>query len=79
MGLWKKPKHTEVILSLTFDPVALVEADLSLRLSRVRTNHHKMSAGDGAVQLPPGTDRLAMTAGTDRGDTRHWSALTYIQ
>lgn len=65
-----------MFVSLTFDPVALVEADLSLRLSRVRTNHHKMSAGHGAVQLPPRADRLAMTAGTDREDTRHSSGLT---
>lgn len=50
---------------LTFDPVALVQVDLSFGLCGVRTDHHKMSAGDGAVQLPPGAYCLAVTAGTE--------------
>lgn len=50
---------------LTFHPVALVEVDLSLGLGGVRTNHHKVSARDGAVQLPSGAYSLAVTAGAD--------------
>lgn len=40
---------------LTFDPVALVQVDLALGLRRVRTDRHEVPAGDGAVQLPPGS------------------------
>ncbi len=59
-------KQTEVIQTLTFDPVTLVEVDLSLGLRGVRTNHHKMSPRYSTVQLPPGAYGLAVTAGAGR-------------
>lgn len=57
---------TEDIPGLTFDPVSLVEVNLPLSLDAVRTNHHEMPPRNGAVQLPSGTESLAMTAGTVR-------------
>lgn len=53
------------VLRLTFDPVSFVEVDLSLSLDSVRSDHHKMSPWNGAVQLPPGADPLAVSAGTE--------------
>lgn len=73
--LLQTTKQTKVIPSLTFDPVALVEVDLSLSLGGVRANHHKMSPRNRTVQLSSGAYCLAVTAWTDREREKkhHWS------
>lgn len=48
---------------LTFDPVTLVQVDLTLGLGSIGPHHHKVSSRDGAVQLPPWSYRLATVAG----------------
>lgn len=65
--------HNECVRGLTFDPVPLIKADLSLPLRRVRARGDKHSSGDGAVETPPLSRRLSGGArwGRPGGQLRH--------
>lgn len=56
----------QTLKGLTFDSVSFVEVNLALGLSGVRTDHHEMSPWNSTVQLPPGAQRLTVTAGTEK-------------